>query len=252
MIVKKPKPIKEQPETPVQVTINDDRYQTEQELIAGNALEDLFWAVANIIKAIPQNPDDPNSPPLFKTVKWNTGQLNRVRNSKHNEEYAMAFPACLIHYINVYWNLGFNKIGQAYAQMRICYVLNRLNNTDDEFQTEGVRVFKRIIEAINDNLDTKISPLTTRFQLSYWDQVESFEKGVQQYWITYEVRCNDYTTYRYKNYRPAYLVAPPFTNFGDMDKENNTDDKTNVIRPIDEAANVTKSVNLNTPEIRTS
>lgn len=255
MIVPKQKPIDETPKEEVGVKVNlelgPNKYQTEQEVIAGNALEDLYHAVASIIKDIPQNPDKPDGPKLFKTVKWNMGQLNRLRNSKHNEEYAMAFPICLLHFINVYWNLGFNKIGQAYAQMRICFVLNRLNTNDDEYQTEGVRVFKRIIEAINDNMADKITPLTTRFQLSYFDQVESFDKGVQQYWITYEVRCNDYSTYRYKNYIPAYLVAPPFTNFDDMDKDKNTDDKTKVDRPIEDAVDLVDKVETNTPTINT-
>ncbi len=237
-------------EPEVNVTVVDDRYQTEQELIAGNALEDLYLAVSKVIKDLKVNPDDPNSKPLFRTVKWNMGQLNRIRNSKHNEEYAMALPLCLIHFINVYWNLGFNKIGQAYAQMRICYVLNRLNTNDDEYQTEGTRVLKQIIEALNDNM-TNISPLITRFQLSYWDQVESFDRGVQQFWITYEVRFNDYTTYRYKKYTPVYLVAPPFTNFSDMDKEHNTDNKENVVRPIEDAAIFTKEVPNVEPEITT-
>lgn len=230
------------PSLNVDVGVKDDRYMTEAEAVAGNALADLYTAVANIIKSIPSDPDNPNSEPLFKTVKWNMGQLNRVRNSKHNDEYALAFPACFIHFVNVYWNLGFNKVGQAYADMRICYVLNRLNTEDEEYQTEGVQVFKRIIEAIEDNMSTKLAPLTTRFQLSYWDQVESFDHGLQQFWITYEVRCNDYTTYRYRKYIPAYLVAPPFTNFSDMKPENNTEDRENVVRQPEDATGITTQV----------
>lgn len=241
MIVEKPKQTEVKPEEiPVEVVVSDDRYMVEQEVIAGNALEDLYLAVAEVLKEMKEDPDNPDSPALFKTVKWNMGQLNRVRGSKLNTEYALAFPACFIHYVNVRWNLGMNKVGQAYAEMRICYVLNRLNTNDDPYQTEGVRVFKRIIETLDDNLADKIGKLTTRFQLSYWDQVESFEKGLQQFWITYEVRCNDYSTFRYKKYKPAYLVAPPFTNFDDMDKDKNTDNKENVIRPIEDAVLITK------------
>ena len=244
MIVDKNKPIDqggstEDPE--ISVTVTDNREMTVAEAVAGNALEDVFLAVSKIIKEIKLDPDDPNSPPLFKTVKWNTGQLNRVRNSKQNSEYALAFPACFLHFINVYWNLGFNRVNQAYADLRICYVLNRLNNNDDEFQTEGARVFKQILEAINDNMSS-LTPLVTRFQLSYWDQVESFEKGLQQYWITYQVRFNDYTSYRYKTYKPVYLAAPPFTNFSDMDEEKNTDNKPDVIRPIEDAAYIVYTV----------
>ena len=57
-------------EPEVNVTVVDDRYQTEQELIAGNALEDLYLAVSKVIKDLKVNPDDPNSKPLFRTVKW--------------------------------------------------------------------------------------------------------------------------------------------------------------------------------------
>lgn len=241
MIVDKNKNQQDSEQKPsVIVNVTDDLYQTEEEVLAGNPLSDLYWAVANIIKKIKVDPDNPNSPPLFKTVKWNIGQLNRLRNSKHNEEYALALPACFIHYTNVYWNLGFNKIGQAYADMRICYALNRLNTSDEEYQTEGVKVAQRIVEALNDNMTVELAPLTTRFQLSYWDQIESFDKGVQQYWLTYEVRCNDYSTHRYKKYKRAYLVAPPFTNFSDMDKDKNVDNKKDVQRPIEDAATVSK------------
>lgn len=231
------------------ITITDGVYKTEEEVIAGNPLEDLYNAVAKVIKGLRVDPKNPESPVLFPTVKWNMGQLNRVRNSKHNEEYALAFPACFIHFINVYWNLGMNRIGQAYAQLRICYVLNRLNMLDDEYQAEGSRVFKRIIEALND--DITIPTLTTRFQLSYWDQVESFDHGVQQFWITYEVRMNDYSSYRYKKYKPAYLVAPPFTNFTDMDADKNIDGKENVNRPMEEAGEIVDSVDTNTPTLNT-
>ena len=65
-----------------------------------NALAEAYLAVKEILSGIKLN-DTPDSPPLFRTIKLDTGQLTRIKNNKHNQQYALAFPAVFIHFINV-------------------------------------------------------------------------------------------------------------------------------------------------------
>lgn len=184
----------------------------------GNPMTEIFNAVKSILKDIKRD----NGEPLFRTIKLNYGQLSRIKHDQHNHESALAFPAAFIHLINVRWLVQTSRIGEGRGELRICYVLNRLNNGDDEYQTEGFEVFKRINQAINDRKgDFPI--FTERLQLTYWDQVENFDDGLQQYWITYEVWFKDYTSYQYKDYVERYIVIPPFTNHSDQLEENNQD-----------------------------
>ena len=188
----------------------------------GNPMCDIFYAMRSILQNIPLDPKKPDGPPLFRTIKLNYGQLTRIKHDKHNYEYALAFPAAFIHLINVRWLVQTARIGEARADLRICYVLNRLNNGDDEYQTEGFEVFQRINQAINEH-KADFPAFTERLQLTYWDQVENFDEGLQQYWITYEVWFKDYTSYQYKDYVDRYIVIPPFTNHSDQLPENNQD-----------------------------
>lgn len=180
-----------------------------------NPMAEIYEASARILREIPKDPKDPDGPKFFKTVKLNQGQLSKIKHDKHNYEYGLAFPAAFVHLINVRWLVQTSRIGEGRGEMRICYVLNRLNTLDDPYQTEGMHVFKRIVEAFNERR-SEFPAFTERLQLTYWDQVENFDDGLQQYWITYEVWFKDYTEYIYKNYVDKYVVIPPFTNHSDQ------------------------------------
>lgn len=223
MIIDKKKPQEiEEPivnQFPPDITIDSN---DEPELWEHNPMSEIFYLVRDILRSIPLDSKDPDSPPLFRTVKLNYGQLTRIKHDKHNYEYALAFPAAFLHFINVRWLTQTARIGEGRAELRICYVLNRLNNGDDEYQTEGFDVFQKINQAIND-YKSKLPAFTQRFQLTYWDQVENFDEGLQQYWITYEVWFKDYSTYQYQNYVEKYVVIPPFTNHSDQLPSSNPD-----------------------------
>lgn len=219
---------KEQPTPKVELT--DDTTSSEettftiQEAVETNAMSGAYLAVRDILAAIPSDPNDENSEPLFKTIKLDNGQLSRIKLGKINEEYGIAFPAVFIHYVDVYYNQGTAKISEGRCTMRIHYILNRLNNSDDgeEGELEGFAVFKRIVSAI-ESKKSSFPALVTRFQLQYWDQPESFDDGVQPYWIDYQLWFSDYTAYRYKDYVSRYIVQPPFTNFSDQNEIANPD-----------------------------
>lgn len=193
-----------------------------EEAYETNAMVEAYRAVRRILETIKEDPDDPDSPQLFKTIKLDNGQLSRVKNNKHNLEYGFAFPAVFIHFIDVYYNVGTSRIAESRGTMRIHYILNRLNNSDDEFETEGLEVYQRIVNAIEAQ-KTTFPSLVSRFQLQYWDQPLSFDDGLQPYWIDYQIWFNDYTNYQYKNYVDVYASHPPFTQHSDQNEIANPD-----------------------------
>lgn len=236
MIVDKYKPLEQEDVQAIQQTVNDSPISQEQELYTTNALCEVYRAVKNILGDLKLNENDPDSPPLFRTIKLNNGQLSRLKNNKWNKEYAIAFPAVFLHFINVYYLVQQSRIGEGRATMRIQYVLNRLNNSDADHELEGYELFQRINAAIQDRKH-EFPALTERFQLTYFDQPESFDDGLQPFWIDYEVWFSEYSSYRYKNYVDRYIVAPPFTNHSDQNQECNTDGHDNHKSPtIEDAA----------------
>ena len=222
MIVDKYKPLEQEEEKAIQQAVTDSTVSQEQELYATNALCEVFNSVKNILGDLKLNDQDPNSPPLFRTIKLNNGQLSRLKNNKWNKEYAIAFPAVFLHFIDVRYLIQQSRVGEGRATMRIQYVLNRLNNSDTDFELEGYELFQKINAAIQDR-KKEFPALTERFQLTYFDQPESFDDGLQPFWIDYEVWFSEYSSYRYKNYVDRYLVMPPFTNHKDQDPNCNVD-----------------------------
>ena len=174
MIVDKYKPLDPEEENAIKQTVTDSTVSQEQELYATNALCEVFNAVKNILGDLKLNDQDPNSPPLFRTIKLNNGQLSRLKNNKWNKEYAIAFPAVFLHFIDVRYLVQQSRVGEGRATMRIQYVLNRLNNSDTDFELEGYALFQKINAAIQDR-KKEFPALTERFQLTYFDQPESFD-----------------------------------------------------------------------------
>ncbi|MBR6130961.1 MAG: hypothetical protein IKQ20_03800 [Bacteroidales bacterium] len=210
---------------------------TVEEAYTVNALSEAYLAVRQILSEIHVDPNDESSPLLFKTIKLDNGQLARIKGSKRNEEYALGFPAVLIHFINVYYNVGQQRIGEGKGTMRIHYILNTLNNSDDGVELQGFEVFNLINAAINAK-KSQFPALVNRFQLAYWDQPLSFDDGLQPYWIDYQIWFNDYTAYRYKGYVDRYLVAPPFTNHSDQNEDIRPDGHGDHDKPtFDEVSN---------------
>ena len=187
-----------------------------------NALCEVFKAAKEILSELREDENDPGSPFLFKTVALNTGQLNRIKSNTANMEEAIVFPAVFLHFINVRYLVQQSRIGEGRATLRIHYVLNRLNNGDEEVELEGYELFQRINVALQDG-KSKYPALNERFSLTYFDQPESFGDGLQPYWIDYEVWFTEYSAYKFRNYVERYLVVPPFTNHSDQQAENNRD-----------------------------
>lgn len=196
-----------------------DVIEPEKEIFEVNPLVEIFKITADILKSIKKNPNAIDSEPLFRSVRLNTGQLSRIYRQKQNTEGALDFPAAFVHFVNMRWLVQTTRIGEGRAEMRVCFVLNRLNPDDEEFQTEGFDVFQLVHRAIEGNM-SRYNNVVDRIQLNYFDQVENFDSGLQQFWITYDVQFKDYSTYRYKDYIERTLVIPPFTNHSDQAGNN--------------------------------
>lgn len=209
-------------DAPIIDTADTEAVDEVKETVETNAMVETYKAVRKILKSIKKDPKDPNSPPFFKTIKLDNGQLSRIKHDIYNKEYGIVFPAVFIHFINIYYNVGTSKISEGKGTMRIHYVLNRLNNSDDEVECEGMEIYKRIVSAIEEQ-KSNFPALVYRFQLEYWDQPLSFDDALQPYWIDYQIWFQDFTSYAYKDYKDVYVTVPPFTQPSDQNEIANPD-----------------------------
>lgn len=203
-------------------TTTTDTENTEEEKYTVNCLCDVYKALKSILSTLLVDDTNPGSEKLFKTIKMDNGQLARIKGKKLNEEYGIGFPAAFIHFINVRYLVSQSRIGEGRATVRIHYVLNDLNNSDDEIELKGYKIFQQINDAIQSQKGS-YPALTQRFQLQYFDQPDSMDDGLQPFWIDYEVWFTEYSASRYRHYVTRYLVVPPFTNHSDQKPENNVD-----------------------------
>lgn len=202
--------------------------ETTQEEIQDNPIINVYRAVKRVLESIRVDPNDDNSDRLFKTVKIDNGQFERIIRSKGNTEYAVAFPAAFVRFVNVRFLVAQQRIGEGRATMRIRFVLNNLNNSDDEVELQGFNVFQRVNDAIQDAKDHE-SALNERCNLLYFDMPESLDNGLQPYWIDYEIWFRTSSSFQYRNWVDRYLVMPPYTNHSDApehDQDNHGDHQT--------------------------
>lgn len=216
------------------------------ETVQANPIEQVYLATRRVLNDLRVIPGDTNSPRLFHTIRLDTGQFDRIMRSKSNEEYAVAFPAAFIRFVNVRYLVVQQRIGEGRATMRIRFILNDLNNNDDVVETHGFRVFQQINEAIQD-AKSKEPALNERCNLLYFDMPESSENGLQAYWVDYEIWFRQTSGFQYRNWVDRYLVMPPFTNHEDAPEHDAEQHGNHKTPTMDEASGFTSnSSNPNT------
>ena len=119
------------------------------EEVSENPFVNMYEAVRRTLLTLRENPENPLTPPYFKTIRMDNGQFERIIRSD-NMEYETAFPAVFIHFTNVRYLVQQQRLGEGRATMRIRFILNNLNNGDDGMECEPFRVFQRINVAIQD------------------------------------------------------------------------------------------------------
>lgn len=224
---------------------NNDSVTIEE--VEENPLEQIYYAVRRVLESLHVNPDDNTSPLLFQTIKIDNGQFERIVRSKENTEYAIAFPAAFIRFVNVRYLVAQQRIGEGRATMRIRFVLNDLNNSDDYVETHGFRVFNQINTAIQD-AKSREPALNERCNLAYFDMPESLDNGLQPYWIDYEVWFRTSAAFQYRNWVDRYLVIPPFTNHSDAPGHDTEKHENHKTPPIEEVAKFEPSVEVERTE----
>lgn len=190
---------------------------SEPEEVVENAFVNVYQAVKRAIQTLHEDPDDPLSPPLFKTVAIDNGQFARIVRSE-NLEYEVAFPAVFIHFINVRYLVQQQRIGEGRATMRVRFILNTLNNSDPDHECDPFLVFQRLNVAIQDAKEHEPA-LNERCNLTYFDMPLTTNM-LQAYWLDYEIWFRENSAFRYRNWVKRYLVMPPFTDHADALKHD--------------------------------
>ncbi|MFR9543446.1 MAG: hypothetical protein SNH27_15525, partial [Rikenellaceae bacterium] len=170
------------------------------------------------ILTIREDPKDDATPPFFKTIAIDNGQYTRIIQDV-NMESEVAFPAVFIHFVNVSYLVQQQRIGEGRATMRVRFVLNTINNSDEDMECLPFEVFQRINVAIQDAKDYE-DALNERCNLTYFD-MPTTSNMLQAYWIDYEVWFRESSAFKYRNWLTRYVVMPPFTNHSDQEAENN-------------------------------
>lgn len=182
------------------------------EEVSENPFVNMYEAVRRALLTLRENPENPLTPPYFKTIRMDNGQFDRIIRSD-NMEYETAFPAVFIHFTNVRYLVQQQRIGEGRATMRIRFILNNLNNGDDNMECEPFRVFQRINMAIQDAKSYEPA-LNERCNLLYFD-MPTTTNMLQAYWVDYEVWFRESSAWKYRKWLERYLVMPPFTNHDD-------------------------------------
>lgn len=182
------------------------------EEVSENPFVNMYEAVRRALLTLRENPENPLTPPYFKTIRMDNGQFDRIIRSD-NMEYETAFPAVFIHFTNVRYLIQQQRIGEGRATMRIRFILNNLNNGDDNMECEPFRVFQRINMAIQDAKSYEPA-LNERCNLLYFD-MPTTTNMLQAYWVDYEVWFRESSAWKYRKWVERYLVMPPFTNHDD-------------------------------------
>lgn len=228
--------------TPTKIQ-QEDVSQPEQEIVlpevvASNPFVEIYNAVKRALLTIRENPDDPQSPPFFKTIAIDTGQFARIVRSE-NTEFETEFPAIFVHFINVRYLVQQQRIGEGRATVRIRFILNTLNNQDVERECDPFLIFQRINVAIQDAKNTEPA-LNERCNLTYFD-MPTTTNMLQAYWVDYEVWFREMSAWRYKNWVERYLVMPPFTDHDDAPKHDKDGHMGHKIPTYNQASSYTTS-----------
>ena len=124
--------------------------------------------------------------------------------------------------------------------MRIRFILNTLNNQDQERELDPFWIFQRINIAIQDAKNTEPA-LNERCNLTYFD-MPTTTNMLQAYWVDYEVWFRDSSAWRYKDWIQRYLVMPPFTDHPDAPERDEEGHGSHKIPNYDEATKFANSV----------
>lgn len=180
-----------------------------------NGIIEVFKAIKTILKETRWKYNDPDSDLIFKTVQFNAGQYEYEVTGHMNTMYEIAYPAAYISFINMRWISSQNTINEGTAELRIQYVMNTLNNLDDNKDTELFYVGQRIIQTIQERRP-EFPCLNKECKLTFMDTATYMHNGLQSCWLTYSIKFTEISVWAERNRIRRFIVAPPFTNHSDQ------------------------------------
>lgn len=198
-----------------------------------NGPSDVLHAIMEILREVTWEYGVANSPKVFKTIQYADGQYERIISSTSNLEEGIAFPAAFVHFIDVNWLTSAQRFNDGRAQLRIRFILNRLDTHNSEHDTDVYYVAERIHQTILEK-KSNYQCLTKRCNLTYVDPMESFDNSLQPCWMTYEIWFTTVNIWVTRNKVNRRIVFPPFANHADQDQsdpENNIHGHTNLSHP---------------------
>lgn len=205
--------------------------KTEVVQVATGGIIDAYKAVVEILSNARWEYGKSNSPKIFNRVYLDDGQFERICKTGKNTDVGIAFPACFVHFINIHWLKPSGKTVEGRAELRIRFILNRLNIHDSiETECEGFYVAERIKQEIELHKD-EYEALKERCALDYIDQVNSFDNGLQPWWMNFEVWFKTSNIWWERNITYKHIVFPPFANHADQKEENNEHKHSNLDHP---------------------
>lgn len=210
---------------------SNDAAEVPQQMPTGGVI-DVLKAIISILKDVRWEYGVADSPKIFRTVRVDDGQYERIVRKSGNMEYEVAFPAAFVHFVDTQYLVSQQRIGEGRAKLRIHFILNRLNVHDDEVEFDPYYVMERIDQEIAEHKG-EYDCLAERCQLVYWDFPLSFDYGLQPGWLTYDIwfRESNIWISRKKVYK--HMVLTPFTNHSDQTEEANENHHTNADHPVD-------------------
>lgn len=203
------------------------------EQVASNGPIDVLKAMKEILRSVTWQWNVANSPKIFKTVQVDDGQYERIISPDGNKEETLGFPAAFVHFIDWHYLTQQSRISEGRATLRIRFILNSLNVHEDGHDMDVYYVAERIHQTIQENVPN-YPCLQERCQLQYIDPMESFDRGLQPCWMTYEIWFKQSNIWASRNIIYKNVVCPPFTNHADQDKSLpnvNPDDHNNLEHP---------------------
>lgn len=233
-IDKKSKKVISNNETSVIASTAKDEVQetptTVTEQVESGGPVDVIHSIMAILREVTWQYGVKDSPKVFKTVQYDDGQYERIIRKTGNLEEGIAFPAAFVHFIDVNWLVSAQRFKEGRAQLRIRFVLNRLDTHNSEHDTDVYYVAERIHQTITE-LKSNYPCLSKRCNLTYVDPMESFDNSLQPCWMTYEIWFDTVSIWVTRNKVMRRIVTPPFTNHSDQDQsdpENNIHGHTNL------------------------
>lgn len=205
--------------------------EKEELLLSDSGAIRAYYSMRDILSKVTWDIGPLKGKPIFKTIKYNQGQYQRIIRKLGNKEFAVAFPAAFLEFVDMSYRVNQQRMSEGHSTMKIKCILNKLNNTDlDKIDKDGNVIeynemsVMHVAQLCTDAIMEKrynYPALSLRCNLQYIDPMESMDDALQPFWLTYEIWYRQETYISRKYLKEVNLTFAPFANHSDQLPENN-------------------------------